>query len=296
MNINDFNLWTALVTPFTPGLQVDWESLAALIKEQEDAGNGLLILGSTGEALNIDLDTKKRIVDFALVHRKNSPIMIGVGGHELKAQLDWTRWLEAKNIDAYLMVTPLYAKPGDHGQYQWFKALMDSVTKPVMLYNVPGRTAKELSFSTVTRLKNHPNFWSIKEASGSVAKMKQYLAACDHGKVYCGDDGLMSDFANAGACGLISVAANTWPKATNLYVKKCLDKTLKEAAMWNESANSLFVASNPVPAKALLAAEGRIKHQTMLPPLAEEDLRDLSPLTRANTNINNWFENNSHSK
>ena len=290
MNLDNYALWTALVTPMTPGLQVDYPSLKNLVQEQMDAKNGLLILGSTGEALNLDLQTRKDIVEFVLSLNPTVPVMIGVGGQELMAQKAWLSWLETKDVHAYLMVTPIYSKPGDEGQYLWFKELMDSVSRPVMLYNVPGRASKELSFEAVRRLKDHPNFWSIKEASGSVDKMSQYYEACGKGKVFCGDDGLMASFANAGSCGLVSVASNTWPKETNKYVQDCLAKKLDDEAMWSAAADSLFIASNPVPAKALLAHEGRIKHDTMMPPLTRNDLKDMGKLISASENVRAWFK------
>lgn len=290
MNLDNYSLWTALVTPLTPGLKVDYPSLKKLVQEQVDANNGLLILGSTGEALNLDLETRKDIVNFVMEMNPKVPVMIGVGGHELMAQKSWLAWLETKNIHAYLMVTPVYAKPGDEGQYEWFKVLMDSVTRPVMLYNVPGRASKELSFEAVKKLKDHKNFWAIKEASGSVTKMSEYYAACGQGKVFCGDDGLMPEFANVGSCGLVSVASNTWPKETNKYVKDALNKTLEGADMWAAAADSLFIASNPVPAKALLAFEGRIEHDTMMPPLTRKDLKDMNKLTSASEAVRAWFK------
>ena len=292
MSLNNYKLWTALVTPMTPGLKVDFESLSSLIKEQTDAKNGLLILGSTGEALNLDIETKKSIVEYVIDLKPSTPIMVGVGGHELTDQLSWCKWLESKNIDAYLMVTPIYSKPNHGGQYRWFKTLMDSVTRPVMLYNVPGRAGSWLSLEAVAKLTSHPNFWSIKEAGGSVPKFKEYLDATNNGKIFCGDDGLMNNFAAAGSCGLVSVASNVWPKATNKYVEKCLNNTLDEAAMWTQSCDSLFIASNPIPAKALLNIENRIKHSSMMPPLFEGDLKDIDLLKRSSENINNWFKNN----
>ena len=290
MNLNDYALWTALITPFTPGLKVDYKSLEKIIREQDAAGNGLLLLGSTGEALNIDLDTRKAIIDFAIELKPKSPIMVGVGGHGLTAQKEWIRWLETRNIQAYLMVTPIYAKPGDHGQYEWFKALMDAVTKPVMLYNVPGRAGKDLSFKAVEKLKSHSNFWAIKEASGSPKTMAKYLEASGGAKVYCGDDGLLPEFVAEGAVGLVSVAGNTWPQETNLYVQQCLKKTFDAKTVWTEAADSLFSASNPVPAKALLASEGRITHNTMMPPLSSHDLKDLGVVVNNTARIREWFK------
>ncbi len=290
MNLNDYSLWTALITPLTPGLQVDFNSLEKIVKEQDDAGNALLILGSTGEALNLDLDTRKSIVEFVINMQPKSPIMVGVGGHLLSAQLEWTRWLESMNINAYLMVTPIYAKPNDNGQITWFESLMDSVTKPVMLYNVPGRAGKDLSFSAVKKLSNHKNYWGIKEASGSANTMKKYIDASGDKPVYCGDDGLLPEFTAKGACGLISVASNTWPAETYLYVKQCLNKTFDAKMVWTNAANSLFIASNPIPAKALLCNEGRITHGTMMPPLDATDLKDLNLLVQSSNNIRTWFE------
>lgn len=293
MKINDFSLWTALVTPLTPSLTVDFKSLKNLIFEQNDAKNGLLILGSTAEALNLSTEVKKSIVEFTLSLDLDVPVMIGIGGHDLISQKKWLSWLETHNkIDAYLMVTPIYAKPGEAGQYLWFKNLMDQSTKPVMLYNVPGRSGTELSFSAVEKLKNHKNFWAIKEASGSVLKMQQYLKSCGHSKVFCGDDGLLLDFTNAGACGLVSVASNTWPKQTNLYVEKCLNNSLASTDVWTKAADSLFITSNPVPAKALLAFEKRISSDTMMPPLSRQDLKNLDLLKQSSENINKWYELN----
>jgi 4-hydroxy-tetrahydrodipicolinate synthase len=289
MELNNYHLWTALVTPFTSNLNVDFDSLKALVNEQEQAGNGLLILGSTGEALNIGFEERKAIIEYVMSLNPSVPVMVGVGGHNITDQKGWLKYLETQNIQAYLMVTPLYAKPGDNGQYQWFKELMDEVTRPVMLYNVPGRTGKELSLSAVERLKNHKNFWAIKEASGSVEKFKEYLSASGNAPVYCGDDGLMPDFAMAGSSGLVSVASNVWPKETHTYVEQCLNKTFDAKELWTKAADSLFIASNPIPAKCFLAFDKRITTNLLMPPLSHEDLSDLSPITKASQTVKAWF-------
>ena len=291
MNYQTPHLWTALVTPLNSDHTVDYDSLKKLVDEQVSAKNGLLILGSTGEALNLSLEDKKKIVETVCEWNPNVPIMIGVGGHDFASTLEWVRWTSSiDRVDTLLMVCPIYAKPGDEGQYHWFKNLMDATSKPVMLYNVPGRTGKELSLKAVERLKDHKNFWAIKEASGSVEKFKEYLSASGNKSVFCGDDGLMPEFANAGSAGLVSVASNTWPAQTNLYVRQCLDKTFDAKSLWETAANSLFLASNPVPAKKLLCAQKRIAHDTMMPPLSELDMTDITPLTKADTEVNNWFK------
>ena len=293
MKIDGYKLWTALVTPLTPGLQIDFPALKNLIKEQVEAKNGILILGSTGEALNLSLEDKKSIVNFVTELNPVSPVMVGVGGHDLSAQKEWINWLEKKqNIQAYLMVTPIYAKPNSEGQYRWFKELMDLSSKPVMLYNVPGRAGASLSLEAVRKLRTHKNFWAIKEASGSVQRFLEYLCASGNGKVFCGDDGLMNDFARAGSYGLVSVASNVWPEQTHLYVEQCLENELEAKALWNSAANSLFCVSNPIPAKALLAHEGRINSDAMMPPLCADDMRNLGSVTSFSEKINKWFNDN----
>lgn len=292
MNVTNYALWTAVVTPLSHSSAVDYRALSSIINDQVEAGNGLLILGSTAEALNLPLEEKKKIVDHVVAMNPKAPIMVGVGGHQLEETLEWIKFLETKNINAYLMVTPLYAKPGPIGQYQWFKTLMDAVTKPVMLYNVPGRSAVAMSTEAVEKLSSHKNFWSIKEASGSVEKFKGYLKAANGKPVYCGDDALMPDFALAGASGLVSVASNSWPKETNLYVQKCLNKTFDDKQLWTDASNSLFVVSNPVPVKRLMFENGKIGTPFMVAPLSHEDMADASPVLKANDQVKAWYQRN----
>ena len=290
MDIKSFPLWTAVVTPLLDNGSVDLESLTRLVNQQVEAKNGLLILGSTAEALNLNLANKKKILEHVISLKPSSPIMVGVGGHLQEECLEWVNYLEKLNIHAYLMVTPLYAKPGAKGQTAWFKTLMDAVTRPVMLYNVPGRTAAPLALDAVKTLSTHKNFWAIKEASGSVEKMKEYLSACGGKPVYCGDDALMPEFAQAGSVGLVSVASNAWPKETHLYVDQCLNKSFDAKELWTKAADSMFVVSNPVPVKRLLAERGDIKSARMVPPLSHEDMPSADPVLMAQKAVTGWYE------
>jgi 4-hydroxy-tetrahydrodipicolinate synthase len=290
MELSHYPLWTAVVTPLLENGSVDFDSLKKVIQLQDEARNGLLILGSTAEALNLDLKTRKSIIEFVVNIKPNSPIMVGVGGNLLDEQIDWIHYLEGLNVHAYLLVTPHYAKPGPVGQYEWFKALMDVSTRPCMLYNVPGRTAVAMSTDAVKRLNTHPRFWAIKEASGSVEKFKEYLAAAGGKGVYCGDDALMPEFANAGSCGLVSVASNAWPKETHLYLTQSLNKTLKDPQLWAKASNSLFVCSNPVPVKRLMFEKKIISSPKMLPPLSHEDMVSATPVLEAHEAVTTWFK------
>ncbi len=290
MNVTNYALWTAVVTPLLPNGSLDLESLTRLVNEQVEAGNGLLILGSTGEALNLNLKTRKQIIEHVVAMNPASPIMVGVGGNLLEEQKEWIQYLEGLNVHAYLLVTPHYAKPGPVGQYHWFQALMDTSSRPCMLYNVPGRTAIPMAIDAVKRLNTHKNFWAIKEASGSVDKFKEYLSAAGGKQVFCGDDALMPEFAHAGAAGLVSVASNAWPKQTNLYVKQCLNKTFDAKELWTKASNSLFVASNPVPVKRLMAEKGTIKTAIMMAPLSHEDMESSEPVIAADIEVNRWYQ------
>ena len=280
-----------MITPLTATGQPDIASFEQLLREQEEAGNGVLILGSTGEALNLSPEERRLIVEFTMSLNLSVPVMAGVGGHYLPDVISWLCYLETCRIDAYLMVTPLYAKPGREGQLHWFSTLMDFVSRPVMLYNIPGRTGTALNLEAVQLLSSHRNFWAIKEASGAVADFRDYTRVSDGAVMYSGDDVMLPDFAAHGAAGVVSVAANVWPRATRLYSELALSGSLaeEERAMWKRAAGSLFVASNPVPTKALLASGGRIRTPEVKLPLHRSDMTSLDLVRNCSEQVEEWY-------
>ena len=292
MSLNEYPLWTAVITPMNADSSVNYDDLKKLIEEQDQAKNGLLILGSTGESLNLDLEEKKQILEYVISLKPNSPIMVGVGGVNLNTTKSWVEYLNGLNVDAYLMVTPLYAKPERHGQTSWFKALMDLSQRPVMLYNVPSRTGRNLDFDTVRDLKDHPKLWAIKEASGSASDFQQYREAAPKAKVYSGDDAMLPVFALHGASGLVSVASNAWPTETHAYTQACLNNSLNDQGknLWEKCSNSLFIKSNPIPVKRLIADEGRISTSNLRLPLDHRDLEDGAVLAESSREIRNWYQ------
>lgn len=285
-------LWTALITPLDNNGEVHTDDLVGLVHEQEQAGNGLVILGSTGEGLNLSLKSKQRIIEIVSDCKPTVPVIAGVGGHDIEATLSWIEFLETQSIDGYLMVTPIYSKPGAVGQYEWFKTLLDSVTKPAMLYNVPGRTAVGLSVEAVGRLSSHTNFGAIKESSANCDNLRSYIQA---GKVpvYCGDDPMLSEYVSNGSCGLVSVASNAWPAETAAYVSLALDGTLTmmDINLWKHATMALFKASNPIPVKALMADQNRISTPTVKTPLSSSDYTHVSELVEFSKQIRVWYEN-----
>lgn len=291
-NIDRYIVWTAVITPMKDDGSIDYPTFETLLREQDSADNAITILGSTGEALNIDLEERKDILQFALSLNLKAPLMVGVGGINLNEQISWIKYLNTLELDAYLLVVPLYAKPGIYGQYGWFKALLDESDKPCMLYNVPGRTAKNLELETLKMLNGHKNLWAIKEASGSEADFAAYKETAQNIKFMSGDDPMLPAFSNIGAEGVVSVAANVWPFATNLYARQCLSGKLIDSELWERATKALFVASNPIPVKSLLNKLGKIKSPKLRLPLSDKDMVKLDYLIDLNNQINLWLKEN----
>ena len=291
--LNDTRLWTALVTPMKENGDLDLEDLATLIHKQDEAKNGVLVLGSTGEGLALGLEDKKQVVKTATSLNIDVPVMVGVGGFNLRRQIEWIEYCQELNPDAFLLVNPLYAKPEVKGQIEWFRSLMDTAEKPCMLYNVPSRTGSWLEKETLTELSDHPNMYALKEAGGSIEHFQAYRRAAPNVPLYSGDDGMTPYFALNGCKGLVSVMANVWPKAAHLYLDMCLARQGNElVADWKEPIASIFAVSNPIPAKVLLKEKGWIKSSTLRPPLNDKDLEDTERLLQADEFITKWYKEN----
>lgn len=289
-NVKDYALWTALVTPFDDKGNVDYPTLAKLADEQADAGNGLLVLGSTGEGLALDENEQEKIVRFICQHQPNAPIMVAVGGYNLTSQLRWIELCNDLPIAGYLLAAPLYAKPGPVGQEKWFRALLQASKLPCMLYNVPSRSGVELVPQALINLLDEPNFWSLKEASGCVSKFSEFKKSLPNIALYSGDDALLPEFAELGATGLVSVCANAWPKATQLYVSKCLSETTNnEFGLWKLAVESLFTVANPIPVKVLMHQRKQISFPILRLPLTHNELACHLALKSADTSIQAWY-------
>lgn len=290
-HFTEIPLWTALVTPMKDNGELHLDDLASLIDRQDEAGNGVLVLGSTGEGLALDREDKEQVIKTATNINVGVPIMAGVGGFNLEEQLQWIEYCRKYEVDAFLLVTPLYAKPGPKGQVEWFKALLDAADKPCMLYNVPSRTGVKMSSLVLRELHNHPNFGALKEASGSIEDYQNYRKITADPAFYSGDDGLTPFFAMAGCDGLVSVASNVWPKETHRYVEWCLAGRGPELLpLWQECTNALFSAPNPVPAKVLLKEKGWISTAALRPPLTKKEVDDIGLLKEADDKIQEWYE------
>jgi len=287
------SLWTALVTPMKNEGSIHFSDLENLIRLQERAGNGILLAGSTGEGLALSEEEKKELVEFTSGLNPDVPVMAGVGGFNLQSQIQWIEWCNKTKIDAYLLVNPLYSKPGSKGQVKWFTSLLNASDKPCMIYNIPSRTGSKIHPDVIKQLQDHPNLWSVKEASGSINEFREFRETVPAVPLYSGDDGLMAHFSVLGSQGLVSVASNVWPEATGLYVKKCLNRETETLfPLWNKAIDELFSAPNPIPVKRLLKEKGLIEYSVLRSPLTEDELESIEKLLKTDKEISNWYKSN----
>lgn len=286
-------LWTALVTPMRQNGAVHYEDLEKIARKQEEAGNGILLLGSTGEGLAFSDVEKKEIVKFVADLKLTVPVMAGVGGFNISAQKEWIKYCNSLPIDAFLLVTPLYAKPDTAGQTEWFTTLLDAAEKPCMLYNIPSRTGVKMPPRVLKNVEQHRNLWAVKEAAGSIKDFLKLREMSPDVPLYSGDDALMAFFAPCGCAGLVSVASNAWPKATKLYVEKCLGKDTDTLfPVWTHAVEYLFMAPNPVPVKVLMAYTGVIDSPAVRLPLTVTDFDLTDEPKRTDDAIMNWYNLN----
>ena len=290
-DLDNICVWTALVTPMYEDGSVDYDSLAFCVRRQEQAGNGIVILGSTGEGLALSEREQRRIVSTVMQLKPAVPVMAGVGGYQVDIRKDWIRYCQTQNVDAFLMVAPLYAKPGLNGQIEWFRTLMDQTTRPCMLYNVPSRTGINIDPRVFATLADHPNLWAVKDASGDIERTLQYQAQHSDLRLYSGEDPLMSEFAAINARGVVSVIANVWPLAARMFMAKCLNDqiTLQSIQLWKEASSLMFLAANPIPAKAALAHAGCLNTPALRQPLSAEDMHSLEKIIEMDAHITHWY-------
>lgn len=290
--LNNYPLWTALVTPFNPDGSIDYTSLERLVHLQSDAGNGILILGSTGEGLNIGIEEKKAIVGFCTRLHAKVPIMVGLGGFLLDEQLQFMQYCDEQGVDAFLMVAPIYAKPKKEGQLAWFSHLLRATKTPSMIYNVPSRTGVPMDPEVPAHLfATFPHYLGLKEASGNLEHTKAFIAAAPKSPLYCGDDNLIREFVELGAVGHVSVASNPWPVETHVYWDMCFENPDHLLEEWVPIVDTLFHAPSPIPAKAIMKHKGLIPTDHVRVPLHVADLQEetLASLIEADKVLAQWM-------
>ena len=261
---------TALVTPFRNG-QVDYEAFAALVDSQIKAGVDFLVpLGTTGETPCLTDEEKIKVLTLAKERSCGKPVVAGVGTNSLEHTIANIRLLEPHGVDVFLVVVPYYNKPPQEGMYRYFKAVAESTEKPVLLYNVPGRTGANLEAATTLRLSQIGNIIGIKEASSNRGQILDIIAGRPEGfLVLSGNDDETFPLMKAGADGVISVASNIAPVLVAKLTHAMMEGKIEKAAGLHEKLMPLFrncfVESNPIPAKAALSAMGMMANELRLP-------------------------------
>jgi 4-hydroxy-tetrahydrodipicolinate synthase len=263
---------TALVTPFADDGAVDHPALRALVEWQIAEGIDFLVpCGSTGEAQTLDDSERERVVATVVETAAGRvPVMAGATSNDTSRAVAEARRMCRLGADYILSATPYYNKPSQSGLFRHFSAVADASTKPVCLYNVPGRTAVNLQPAVALQLADHPNVMGIKEASGDLAQIMRILRSRPEDfSVLSGDDWLTLALVAAGGDGLISVASNEVPGPMRAMVNLLLSGDLEKAREWHFRLLSLmeanFLETNPAPVKAALALAGRIRNVLRLP-------------------------------
>ena len=268
--INLTGCGTALITPFKNG-EVDYEAFAALVDRQVEAGIDFLVpLGTTGETPCLEDEERIKVLQIAKAHSQGRPVVAGGGTNSLQHTIRSMKMLEPHGVDAFLIVVPYYNKPTQEGQYQYFKAVAEATDKPIVLYNVPGRTGANMTAETCLRLAQIPNIVAVKEASGNREQIEKILAGAPEGfQVLSGNDDDTLWMMQQGGAGIISVASNVAPKHMADFIGAIREGDMTKAETLNKELTPLFtncfVESNPIPAKAAMAAMGLIENELRLP-------------------------------
>ena len=270
---------TALVTPLTEN-GIDYDAFGRLIDWQIDSGiDALVICGTTGEASTLTDDEHRDAIAFAVKQTAGRvPVIAGTGSNDTGYALDLTRCACEAGADAMLVVTPYYNKATQKGLIKMFTTLADASDKPIILYNVPGRTGMNIEPSTYLALADHPNISAIKEANGNISKIVETATLVgDKLDIYSGNDDQIVPIMACGGKGVISVLSNLIPAETSEICKSFMRgevaKSMQLQSKYLSLINALFCEVNPIPVKAAMSAMGYCENYLRLP---------LTPMEEAN--------------
>jgi 4-hydroxy-tetrahydrodipicolinate synthase len=264
---------TALVTPFTADGAVDETALRALVEFQIRGGvEALLPTGTTGESVTLNDDEQEEVVAIVAEQtRGRVPVIAGAGSNSTSKAISLARRMLSAGADGILSVAPYYNKPTQDGYFQHYESIVEAIDGPIIVYNVPGRTASNIEAETTLRIaEDLPTVAGVKEASGSFTQIMEILRNRPRGfGVWSGDDSITLPLVALGADGVVSVVSNEVPKLFSNMVRLCLDGKFDRATKIQNALlplmNVNFVESNPIPVKCALAMMGMIKERYRLP-------------------------------
>jgi 4-hydroxy-tetrahydrodipicolinate synthase len=265
-------VYTALVTPFTREDRIDEPALRRHINFQIEAGvQGLVPVGTTGESPTLTFEEHCRVIEITVEEtRGRVPVIAGAGSNSTAEAIELAAFARQAGATASLQVAPYYNKPTDDGFYRHFTAIADKVDLPLIVYNIPGRTGKNIENATLLELAKHKNIVGVKEASGNIVQVMDIIAArpADFA-VLSGDDNLTLPIMALGGDGVISVASNLIPAQMAALTGKTLAGKWDEARALHYSLlplfKAIFIETNPIPIKAALAMKGLMEESYRLP-------------------------------
>jgi len=264
--------FTALVTPFRNG-SIDVSAFQTLSETQIAAGiSGVVAIGTTGESPTLSHDEREQLIRLTVATaNKRCLVIAGTGSNATEHAVADTKMAEKLGADGVLLVAPYYNKPSQEGLFRHFKAIAESASLPIILYNIPGRCSVDINPETVVRLaKECRNIVSIKEASGSVERVSDLRRRLPESfTILSGDDSLTLPFMSVGATGVVSVASNLFPAEVCALVRACESGDFKSAATLHRKLlplfKALFIEPNPVPVKTALGWRGAMSGEVRLP-------------------------------
>ena len=262
---------TALITPFRDGA-VDYKCLGALMDRQIDQGiDAIVICGTTGEASTLSDLEHRRVLSYALERADGRvPMIAGTGSNDTSRAVEASRFASSIGYDALLTVTPYYNKASEQGLIKSFATIADAADKPIILYNVPSRTACNITLPVYRALAGHENIVAVKEASGNISAIAELIAECGEDfDVYSGNDDQTLPILSLGGVGVISVISNVIPSETSALCRAWREGDVKECRTLHERYFKLmklmFTDVNPIPVKTALAAMGLCNEELRLP-------------------------------
>ena len=266
-------LGVAMVTPFKTDGQIDFESLARIVENLIAGGvDHLCVLGTTAETPTLSASERLEVVKFVIKQVKGRiPMMVGCSSNCTAAVLDQIKDYQLDGIDAILSAVPFYNKPSQEGIYRHFAEIAKASAKPIVLYNVPGRTGVNMSAQTTLRIaREFKNVIGIKEASGNMEQVKEIIAGAPEGfRVIIGDDSLAMEAIRNGAAGVISVIGNAIPKRFSELVHLTMQGNYAEAEQIQKQLaplyGLLFKEGSPCGVKALMSDRGQLENVMRLP-------------------------------
>ncbi|WLV24479.1 4-hydroxy-tetrahydrodipicolinate synthase [Aciduricibacillus chroicocephali] len=275
---------TAMVTPFDQNEEIDYTATRNLVNHLIANGtDGLVVAGTTGESATLETDEKIELFKFVVEAAAGRvPVIAGTGTNSTKGSIHLTQAAEAAGVDGIMLVNPYYNKPSQEGLYQHYKTVAESTKLPVMLYNIPGRTAVNMLPETIIRLAEVENIVCVKEASGDLDAMTQIISGTpDDFKLYSGDDGLTLPVLALGGVGVVSVSAHILGNEMQQMIRAFHEGRHEEAAAMHGNLRPLmkamFAQPSPSPVKAALNMKGITVGGVRLPmlPLTEEEEMEL---------------------